>query len=124
MKIIKIQENVFKTDVLIIANCTLRECDTYLKSIKNKYLAYDPNYTNVLGRMIRTNNDVYRIIWIGKLDKKNITTLVHELFHLVIRICEDKGVPIIPNVQNGMCGDETAAYLYEFYFREIYKKIK
>jgi len=58
------------------------------------------------------------------LPKFNLTqeyraTLVHELFHLVVRISEDKGVPIISNIQTGQVGDETSAYMLEYYYNEI-----
>lgn len=73
--------------------------------------------------VVKTHDSKYffRIVWIKEL--KNIGCLVHELFHLVIRIMADKGIPVVANIQTGECGDETAAYLLEFYLNECLNKI-
>lgn len=125
MKTIRIKDDIFKTEVLIIFNASVKEANKYLEKIGNKYLIGDDN--NVLAQLVRTNNGLYRIIYFKKLNKNKepLANLVHELFHLVIRICDDKGVPNIARIEeNGYCGDETGAYLIEFYYNKIIEKLK
>lgn len=116
-----ITDGVFKTEVLFLIGHTAEEANRYLRKIKNKHL-FDEKEKNIAGMLLKTNVDMYRIVFWP--DGKNIYELVHELFHLVIRICEDKGVPNVPNIHTGHCGDETGAYLIEFYLKEVLKKIK
>lgn len=63
--------------------------------------------------------DVFRLVWVQKLDNENLPVVVHEIVHLALWICKDKGLLN----QN----DEPAAYLTEFYFKRVMawaKKIK
>jgi hypothetical protein len=67
-----------------------------------------------------------RIVWVRHLSMspEHLGTLMHELFHLVVRVCRDKGVPIVANIQNGAVGDEAASYLFDFYARCSIEEIK
>lgn len=66
----------------------------------------------------------FHVLWLRKLPKEDfIPKLAHEVFHHVLRVCEQKQVQTIPHI-NGELVDEAAAYLMEFYMREILKKIK
>lgn len=122
MNILTINEKVFQTQIVIIGNASEKEANKYLKSIKNPYLIEEEQ--NMAARLVKTKLEIYRILYIKDLSKKNIPKLSHEIFHLVVRICEDKGVPIVPNIHTGHCGDETAAYLMEFYMDQVLSKIK
>lgn len=121
MKIIHIEEEVFGTNVLILGDCSVEEANKHLVKIKNKYLIEEDE--NMAGRLVKQNDNVYRILFLRDLSEENFPKLVHEIFHLVVRICDDKGVPIIPNIQTGQVGDETAAYLMEFYISKVKGRI-
>ena len=123
MKLIKILNDIFKLEILVIANCSTKEANEYFKKIKNKYFIEDDK--NTVGQLVKAFHGQYRIIYLEKLNKsqRSRAELVHELFHLVIRICEDKGVPNVPNIHTGHCGDETGAYLIEFYYNKIMEKV-
>jgi isochorismate hydrolase len=113
-------EPVFKTEVLFISNCSIKEANKYLKKIGNKRLIDDDE--NTAGCLIRDNNNLFRIIWSENIKQKG--EVVHEIYHLITRILEDKGIPNVSNIQNGMVGDETGAYLMEFYYNQIFNKLK
>ncbi len=56
-----------------------------------------------------------RIIWTEKNKKESIA---HELVHLVFDILDERGIPVSKE------NEETFAYLYEFYFKEVMKHYK
>lgn len=124
MKIIKIINDIFKLEILVVANCTTKEANKYLKKIDNKWFI-ECDTRDTVGQLVRAFHGQYRIIYLEKLNKsqQSRAELVHELFHLVIRICDDKGVPNVPNIHTGHCGDETGAYLIEYYYNEIMKRL-
>jgi len=117
MKIFKIREDVFKTEPLFILDCNW---DKFSKYIKKNYNIEIEEDNDQCGTVVTLKRSPWRIVW---TDKLNRNTLLHELFHLVTRICQDKGVPIIAHHPNGNCGDETAAYLFEFFSRNALKKL-
>ena len=119
-------DKLFKARVNVICNCTPDECNKYLKKKKNKYLLPVDFHKNTSGIVLRGNHGMFRIIYLPKfnLTQEYRATLVHELFHLVVRISEDKGVPIISNIQTGQVGDETSAYMLEYYYNEIIELFK
>mgnify|MGYP001593908611 FL=1 len=126
MKIFQIYEPLFKTQPILITNCSYSELAKYLKK---KYGVEEKDDCITTAGQCLTYLDTktestLRIIYLKKLDKKpeNLGVLIHELLHLVVRVLEDRGVPLIKDVRN-MPGDETAAYLMEFYFLEVLKKI-
>ncbi len=65
------------------------------------------------------------ILWVEKFSRKNelLAVLCHELVHLCVALLDDRGIPIYYEGSQGDHGDETLAYLYEFIFKEILKKI-
>lgn len=124
MKKILIEESVFKTEVLFIYNCSPKEVNDYLKKTGKAIDIRD--YLNFIGTLYKTPQEVYRIVYVEKY-KKNadwLSVLAHEILHLVIEICNDKGVPIYTNLDNAERLDETACYLMEFYMSEFIKKAK
>jgi hypothetical protein len=116
-----VKENVFKTEVLFFCNCTSKELIKRAKKYEINEMSLD-GY--VCGTVLRANKRFFRIVWVEEVNKKNLGILIHELFHLVMIILRDKGVPVIANLENGEVGDETAAYLLEFYINETLKRIK
>jgi len=117
MKIIKIKDDIFKTETLFILDCSPEEANCYLKKIGNKDFI-DEHDENIDGELIKDSRyNVERIIWVRSFSRTRPSILIHEIFHLVIRICTDKGIPVSSD------GDETGAYLMEFYVRKILKEL-
>ena len=121
-----IDEHIFKTSTRFIIGCSGKEFDKRLKKINGKK---NTNYDRkevlggyVCGTVIPSTEGYFRLVWIE--DSKDFGGIIHELSHLVVRICEDKGLPIKANIETGDVGDETFAYLLEFYTNEVKKKLK
>ena len=116
-----IKERTFKTRTLFVLNCGFKE---FAKIVKSYGIEVE-NLGKFINGMVLSSNDnkyFFRTIWYE--DAKDFGGLIHEVFHLVVRICDDKGVPIKAHIETGQCGDETAAYLLEFYTNEVFKKLK
>jgi len=116
VKIFKITEPVFKTEPLFVIDCSF---DQFTRYMKKSYHCPTGENLGQSGQMFTFSKAPWRVVWV----EKNKFVLLHEIFHLVTRICQDKGVPIISQMEHG-CGDETAAYLYEFFARRALKRIK
>ncbi len=114
-----IHEEVFKTSVLFIIGCGQKELTERIKK-------YGVNLENlgmyVCGSVLEVKSKFFRIVWVE--NEKSIGEIVHEVLHLVTRILQDKGVPIKASFEDGEFGDETAAYLLEFYINRISKELK
>lgn len=124
MKTFKITDPIFRTEPLFVTDCTVNELSKYLwRRFKIKWDASE--WKTVSGTQLTFDKPRLRVVYFEKMNKSpdNLGTLVHELFHLTVRICRDKGIPIIANIQTGECGDESAAYIQDFFFREVYKRI-
>ena len=115
-----IEDRVFKTQVLFILNCSGKE---FARRAKNYGVEKEMD-EYVTGTVVDgADGNIFRIVWYEELSLRELGGLAHEVFHLVVRICEDKGIPIKANIEDGRCGDETAAYLLEFYMKELTKRI-
>lgn len=124
MKTFSVLDGVFKTGPYFVFGCTGEELKAHVK----KTHGADIEAPDSAGRQVTvdTKGGLCRIVWLRELPNtpERMGMLVHEIFHLVVRICRDKGVPIIANIQTGECGDETAAYLMEYFYWECLKLLK
>lgn len=118
----KIEDKMFKTEPLFLYNCTAAAAEVYLRTHYRVKEEINPTAT---GTVLTLEKAPWRIVWLRHLSKKpeDLGTLVHELTHLAVRICRDKGIPIVANIQTGECGDETVAYIMDYFFREVIKKL-
>lgn len=123
MKTFTIVEPVFKTEPLFIGNCTRDEAKQYL-SQRFKVGADIP--VDCGGTMLTYGCAPWRVVWVQKMsrDPRHLCVVLHEIFHLVTRICADRGIPIVAHHPDGMNGDETAAYLFEFFARAALRKMR
>jgi hypothetical protein len=124
MKTFHVVEPVFKTDPLFILNCTYAEMVSYLK--KNHGVEIKDDGNPCIGTMLTFSKKPWRVVWVREFSKKNPEnwgSLAHEIFHLVTRVMEDKGVTLRSHFDTGECGDEAAAYLYEHYFKSAYQQL-
>lgn len=124
MKSFTILEGVFKTGPYFVFGCTGEELKKHVK----KTHAIDIEAPKSAGTQItvKDKSGTSRILWVPEVPNRPeiIGRLVHEIFHLVVRICRDKGVPIVANIETGECGDETAAYLMEYFYIECMKRLR
>lgn len=65
----------------------------------------------------------YSVLWISDKvgPQETVAKIAHEVFHHVLRVCRDRNIPTYPSSENFTL-DEAAAYLMEFYMREILNK--
>ena len=129
MKRFIITEKTLKTEPLFIGNCTYQEMWDYLVKRFNVSRGQYPvaeDGDNTTASVLHFNGEPYRVVWFKemKLDTDSLGEVAHELFHLVIRICEDKGIPIIANLEDGRVADEPPAYMIDFFMREYISRIK
>jgi hypothetical protein len=124
MKIYKVHEKLFDTEVRIVTDCTVEEFYKYLKKLR-KNVKTDGYDATTRGMFIRFNHVPRWILWVRKLNKSKecLPVLAHELIHLCVAICEDRGVPIYHEGTLKDSGDETLGYLYEWFFKEILNKL-
>lgn len=121
MKVFTVKDKVFKVEPLFVMDCTYEQLRTYLrKEFKVKAQEVDGKMAGMMLTFSRSTP--WRVVWVRR--RKDVECLAHEIFHLVTRICQDKGIPIVAHHPNGDNGDETAAYMYEHYFVKAMKKIK
>ncbi|MGH9257362.1 MAG: hypothetical protein ACRD3C_22610 [Vicinamibacterales bacterium] len=76
--------------------------------------------TCLAGQMFSFDRTPWHVVWTRHLDAG---VALHETFHLVTRICHDRGIPIRAYDERGDHGDETAAYLFEFFARAVLRRI-
>jgi hypothetical protein len=65
----------------------------------------------------------YAVLWISERvgPQETVAKIAHEVFHHVLRVCQQRNIPTYPSIDNFTL-DEPAAYLMEFYMREILNK--
>lgn len=125
MQTITITEEVFRTKTYFIFNCTNKEAEKFVKRKYDKKIIV-PDDTD--GTVLTFNKDgerTNRVVWLEYFDRRydeDLSCLAHEVVHLAVRICEDKGIPIIANIQTGEVGDEPLAYLVDFFTKQFLEK--
>ena len=131
-KIFTIEDKMFKTEPLFLVNCSRREAAKYLKRRFNVDLDVDNSDDDhsrgsASATTLHYPKAPWRVIWIRDFNRhksEDIAELVHELMHLVIRICEDKGIPITGNhPTTGAVLDEPPAYMMDFFVKSFLDKI-
>ena len=123
MTVFTVIDPVFKTEPLFIGDCTADEAVAYL----HKRFKVRPEIQTCYGGMMLTfDRAPWRVVWVRHLSRaaRHLAVLLHEVFHLVTRICQDRGVPIVAHHPDGINGDETAAYLFEFFAHAALRKVR
>ena len=119
----QIDDPIFKTKPLFVMNCTHPQLDRYLKKHFHMSAGLDCNQHGQMFTFERAPDPTLRIVWVQHTPTtpERLGTLLHEIFHLTTRICQDKGVPIKAQIDEGN-GDETAAYLFDYFAREACRR--
>ena len=113
-----VTEPVFKVEPLFLLGCSFESLKHYMH---DRYRQDVGIYEGQLGTMFTFDKAPYRVIWTERLDR---AVVLHEVFHLVTRICSDRGIVIRAHDEQGNCGDETAAFLFEFFARAVLRRLK
>jgi hypothetical protein len=122
---VSVTENVWKTTLHFFWNCPHKDFRDYM--LKNwptlHETAIAKEHASTSGVTYTWANDItgksLRVVWVEKFNIPNhMAEFVHELDHVVHRVMRDKGV------FESRDSEESYAYLLEFYFEEILKKIK
>lgn len=119
MKVFSVIDPVFKTEPLFIVGCSYDALRAYMR--KRFRVTLDDDGDHCAGRMFTLARAPWRVVWTRQIDPP---VALHEIFHLVTRICYDRGIPIVAHHPNGENGDETAAYLYEYFARRVLKRLR
>lgn len=119
-KVFTIDDPIFKTEPLFVVGCSHAEMAAYLK--KRFGVPVDSGKGQWAGQMLTFSVAPWRVVWIADRGNAGLPTALHEIFHLVTRICQDKGVPIVAHHPNWDNGDETAAYLFEYFARAVLRQ--
>ena len=120
MKVFTVSDPIFKTEPLFVLGCTRRELQAYVRR-QYRTVIDDDGTQHWAGQMFTFDRIPWRVVWTLKLD---LPVILHETFHLVTRICQDKGIGIVAHHPDGAYGDETAAYLFEFFARAIVRRVR
>lgn len=126
-----VDEPVFKTSTMFIFNCGPDEFKKIVRKrlgMKDSEVDLPPNGISGTVHTFWNKDDSLRgrAVWVSELNPRSpldIAGLSHEIFHLVVRICRSKGVPIIANLEDGSVGDEAPAYLTEFYMKRCLSEV-
>ncbi len=121
MKVFTVVDDTFKVEPLFVMDCTYETMQAYLlKRFKVEVQNVDGCMAGVM--LTFSKQPPWRVVWLRRSRDSN--ALVHELFHLVTRICQDKGIPIVAHHATGENGDETAAYMLEHFYESAMRKIR
>lgn len=124
MKVFTVKEPAFKIEPLFVLGAHPDQVRALFVRRKFKVdlgSLGERHQTPLAGSMLTFDRVPWRVVWTLKMD---IAVALHETFHLVTRICHDRGVPIRAYDERGDHGDETAAYLFEFFAREVVKRCR
>lgn len=114
-RIFSVADPVFKTDTLFVLGADFATLDKELRQ-RGESAGEDMGQ---IGQMFTFNK--FRCVWAASL---SLPIVIHEILHLVTRVCDDKGIPIKAHIDSGESNDEPAAYLMEFYVGEVLKRNK
>jgi hypothetical protein len=119
MRVFEVEAHVWKCAALFVMDCSHADLNAYLR----KWHVTAGDDVGQAGQMFTFHQKPWRVVWVEKRpqDFVRLGVLLHEIFHLVTRICQDKGVPIKAQIEDGN-GDEAAAYLYDYFAREAIRR--
>jgi len=121
MKIVKIQDSIYQTDIRIIINCTQEELGKY---IKKEFDCDDfiplPQFQGRYFNLFEDNGFVDDIVWVGGFDWtiKQQETLNHELLHCAVSVLDRR------NIKTEHDNSEPLAYYHGYLFREAWEAFK
>lgn len=119
LRVFSIEDPVFKCEPVFITDCSYEEMRQWIRK-RWPQITIDEAPEFYAGTMFTFECPPWRLVYVRR--SRELGVWVHEILHLVTRICQDKGIPIVRKHPNGDSGDETVAYMMEFYIEGILKK--
>lgn len=116
-----VDDPIFKTEPLFVIGCDHAGMAAYLKKRFGVTVTSEGPEENYAGSMLTFGCAPWRVVWIRERSRAGLAVGLHEVFHLVTRICADKGIPIVAHIPGGENGDEAAAYMFEYFARGLLK---
>lgn len=115
-------EKVYGVNLLVLIGVPKCKVQQYIE--KRFKVKWDYNEPSGAGAVYDFDEYPFHVLWVkDKLRKEDfLPKLSHEVFHHVLNVCQTKQVPTVSK-ENGIIADEAAAYLMEFYMREILKNM-
>lgn len=114
-----VEDQVFKTQVLFLCGYSHKEMEIDLKrrGVKSVDCDYFRDANGSAMFFDEEDGGPFNVVWLRNFDDSpvSIGCAAHEIFHLVIRICDRKGIPVLRENNS----DETGAYLHDFYMRNL-----
>lgn len=111
-----VTEQLFKVETLFIVGCDYAAMAKYLNRRYKTQVAEDAiadrRGGKILGTLLTFGIPPWRVVYLRNYE---IPIMVHELLHLVTRVLQDRGIGVVSHYPNDDLGDETAAYMLEFY---------
>ena len=107
MKVKKYHCDLYCANVVFLAGCNHKEASEYVRKRHGSPLDCTRRHSGGVWTIEDKDERLY-VIWVR--DKKDFSTMVHEVYHLVLNIFEDRGI--------GIDGDnqEPSAYYVEKWF--------
>jgi hypothetical protein len=112
-----IEDPVFKVEPLFLLGYSE---DQLRRELRGYRITLDDDLAGLAGVMFTFGRPPWRVLWTRRED---VPVVLHELFHLVTRICWDRNIAIRARDEHGLPGDEPAAYLFEYYARRVLKRM-
>jgi len=122
MKTFNVYNEVYGQNLHVILGMPIEKLRPYLEKKYKIEWDFDDNFG--AGSLLTFDKAPYTVLWLRKgLSKEDlIPKLSHEVFHFVLRLCAKANIPTYANIDN-LTMDEAAAYLMEFYMREILRRV-
>lgn len=122
MIVFTVKDPVYKTEPLFVLDCPHAELAAYLQRRFDVAIDGEGEKGDQLaGQMLTFGCAPWRVVWVRR--RQDLPAAIHECFHLVTRICADRGIPIRAHDERGDNADEPAAYLLEFFVTAIFEKL-
>lgn len=119
MKVFTVDVPMLKVEPLFVLDCTYDEMRAYVR--RRFRVCIDASDEAIAGRMLTFDRAPWRLVWTRYRDA---AVVMHEVFHLVTRICADKGIVIRAHNERGDNDDEAAAYLFEALARPALRRCR
>lgn len=121
---------MFQTEPFFMVGYSWNEAIKYLKKrfdVEMEEEEVNAGGSETMASVWNFHSEPYHVVWFKSFKKsspEDISALAHELTHLVIRICEDKGIALKakhPETEEVL--DEPPAYMLGFFVKEFLKRV-
>jgi hypothetical protein len=117
-----VKVEMLKVEPLFVLGCTFDSLAERMRRDFKVNIENEPGAEPTrAGQMFTFDRAPWRLVWTRHLE---LPVVLHEVFHLVTRICADRGIVIRAHNERGENDDETAAYLFEVIARQVIRRCR